>query len=146
MTLYNRGHIRFTGGKDCKDVVYIPPQGEKAANPTGAIDCKNAADFLLAFSSGSLPPRHPCINQLDRQPRCTAGQLHNARPIALYGLLTCHSAVYFCCTVSFMRNDAPPSFQGAPGPRASTGVMMVVAKRAARQMHAEKERMNESQA
>jgi len=32
---------------DCKNAVYIPPQGEKAANSEEGIDRKFAADFLL---------------------------------------------------------------------------------------------------
>jgi hypothetical protein len=33
---------------------------------------------------------------------------------ALYGLLTCWFRVYFCWTVSFVENDRPLSFHGAP--------------------------------
>ena len=39
--------IRLTGGMDCKNAVYTPPQGEKAANSDGEIYLKYAADFLL---------------------------------------------------------------------------------------------------
>ena len=44
------GLIYFSGRIDCKDVVYTALPGEKAANPDGGIDCKYAADFLLARS------------------------------------------------------------------------------------------------
>ena len=36
------------GEIDRKYAVYIPPRGEKAENSGVGIDCKNAADFLLA--------------------------------------------------------------------------------------------------
>jgi hypothetical protein len=39
--------IHPTGGIDCKNAIYTPPQGEKAANSGGGIDCKYAADLLL---------------------------------------------------------------------------------------------------
>ncbi len=37
---------------DCKNAVYIPPQGEKAANSEEGIDRKFAADFLLGCIEG----------------------------------------------------------------------------------------------
>jgi hypothetical protein len=35
---------------DWKNVVYIPPQGEKATISGGGIDCKNVADFIVSNS------------------------------------------------------------------------------------------------
>jgi hypothetical protein len=43
------------GGIDCKDIVYTPPQGEKAAIAGGGIYLKYAADFLMG---GRFAPAH----------------------------------------------------------------------------------------
>jgi len=39
---------------DCKNAVYIPPQGEKAANSEEGIDREFAADFLLGSDKTSI--------------------------------------------------------------------------------------------
>ena len=72
----------------------------------------------LAFSSGSLPPRHQCVNQFDRQPRCTAELRLGASPLLCTACRPAISQYTFpvagCGPVSLVENDRPPSFPGAP--------------------------------
>jgi hypothetical protein len=65
----------------------------------------------LASSSGSLPPGLQCINQFDRQPRCTSGLRLCVPPLLCTACCSVLSeyTLLICRTVSRVKNE-PRSF------------------------------------
>src|SRR5215217_6241695 len=72
---------------------------------------------VSSFLNGVFAPSPPVVKSIrpaTKVHRGTATQCASPLLCLQGSLSTCWFGVYFCWTVSFVENDRPPSFQGAP--------------------------------